>query len=282
MIYKFIFHLFLKVARLSLASLCMFCGIKGDMIKYTVPLILGVCLFGCQSEPAMESKSQVETPPAVETIPLDEHNRLLTIERARTESLKNELSEKIKDAQENALQNEEIISALELQIEELENLVTEYRLQVSESKSSLKELKKIGSQEYKEIYERAKSMDHKSAILLYEEFLEEFPDSPISSRAKSRIRSHESEIQIISNRKNARPIRLWEAKLKGEGMFVRAVSEDILFELIGRKPDSSKRGSSSEYKERIYTWRDYVLDGGYRNLVIETTDGKIEQISIEE
>ena len=67
----------------------------------------------------MESKSQVETPPAVETIPLDEHNKLLAIERARTESLKNELSEKIKDGQENALQNEEIISALELQIEEL-------------------------------------------------------------------------------------------------------------------------------------------------------------------
>ena len=252
------------------------------MIRKIVPLLLLGCLYGCESDPAMESKSQVETPPAIETIPVDEHNRVLSLERARAENLLNELSEKIKDAQENALQNEEIIGALELQIEELENLVTEYRLQVSESKSSLKELKKIGSKEYKEIYERAKTMDHKSAILLYEEFLEEFPDSSISSRAKSRIRSHESEIQIIENRKNARPFRLWEAKLKGEGMFVRAVSEDILFQLIGRKPDSSKRGSSSEYKERIYTWRDYVLDGGYRNLVIETTDGKIEQVSIEE
>lgn len=252
------------------------------MIKYVVSFILSVFLFGCQSEPAMESKSQIENPPAVETIPLDEHNRLLTIERERTEDLRNELSETTKDARDNELKNEEIISVLELQIEELENLVTDYRLQVSESKSSLKELKKIGSKEYKEIYERAKTMDHKSAILLYEEFLEEFPDSPISSRAKSRIRSHESEIQIIENRKNARPFRLWEAKLKGEGLFVRAVSEDILFQIIGRKPDSSKRGSSSEYKERIYTWRDYVLDGGYRNLVIETTDGKVEQISIEE
>jgi hypothetical protein len=61
-------------------------------------------------------------------------------------------------------------------------------------------------------------------------------------------------------------------------MFARAVDEEDLFKLIGRKPDSAKRGSSSEYKERVYTWRDYVMDGGYRDLVIETTDGKVDRV----
>ena len=61
-------------------------------------------------------------------------------------------------------------------------------------------------------------------------------------------------------------------------MFVRAVKEEEIFSLIGRKPDSSKRGSSSEYKERIYVWRDYIVDGGYHDLIIETTDGKVDGI----
>ena len=61
-------------------------------------------------------------------------------------------------------------------------------------------------------------------------------------------------------------------------MYVRKVSEDSLFQVIGREPDSSKRGSSSEYKERIYKWRDYVVDGGYHDLIIETTDGKVDRI----
>jgi hypothetical protein len=121
-------------------------------------------------------------------------------------------------------------------------------------------------------------MDHSEAVLLYEEFLEEFPNSPISSRARSRIKFHTGEIMVLGNRKNARTVSLWESKLKGEGMFARAVDEEDLFKLIGRKPDSAKRGTSSEYKERIYTWRDYVMDGGYRDLVIETTDGKVDWV----
>ncbi|MBT7740688.1 MAG: hypothetical protein HN727_02700, partial [Opitutae bacterium] len=46
------------------------------------------------------------------------------------------------------------------------------------------------------------------------------------------------------------------------------------------KPDSAKRGSSSEFKEVTYFWRDYVSDlaGGYRDLVIETVDDKITKV----
>ena len=137
----------------------------------------------------------------------------------------------------------------------------------------------MGSKEYKTIYEQSRNLDHEKAISLFEEFLEEFPNSPISSRARSRIKFHNAETQVLENRKSPRTVRLWEAKLKGEGMFARAVEEDEIFNLIGRKPDSAKRGSSSEYKERIYIWRDYILDGGYHDLMIETTDGKVDGIS---
>jgi hypothetical protein len=113
---------------------------------------------------------------------------------------------------------------------------------------------------------------------LYEDFLDQFPESPISSKAQSRIKYHNAEIMVLENREGARTLRIWDTKLKGEGLFARKVSEDVLFNLIGRKPDSSKRGSSSEYRERIYLWRDYVLDDGYNDLIIETTDGKVDRV----
>jgi hypothetical protein len=67
-------------------------------------------------------------------------------------------------------------------------------------------------------------------------------------------------------------------------MFVREVSADSLFELIGRKPDSSKRGSSSEYKQFTYLWRDYVLGqgGSYYDLLIHRTDDKVDRVSFAE
>jgi hypothetical protein len=142
----------------------------------------------------------------------------------------------------------------------------------------LKEIKKIGSREYKDIFERTKNLGHQQAILLYEDFLDQFPESPISSKAQSRIKYHNAEIMVLENREGARTLRIWDTKLKGEGLFARKVSEDVLFNLIGRKPDSSKRGSSSEYRERIYLWRDYVLDDGYNDLIIETTDGKVDRV----
>ena len=213
-----------------------------------------------------------------ETISMKEHTRILGEEKARFEELKKMLALDRAEANARLTQNRETIIGLEQKIENLTELLEESRSQVSESKKSLKEMKKMGSGEYREIYERAKGMDHSEAVLLYEEFLEEFPNSPISSRARSRIKFHTAEIMVLENRKSARTVSLWQSKLKGEGMFVRAVDEEDLFELIGRKPDSAKRGTSSEYKERVYIWRDYVMDGGYRDLVIETTDGIVNWV----
>lgn len=40
--------------------------------------------------------------------------------------------------------------------------------------------------------------------------------------------------------------------------------EEKLFALIRRKPDSSNRRTSSEYKQRVFIWRDDVMDAGYQ------------------
>lgn len=244
---------------------------------YPLPFFLFFFLLGCGEEDSLKNEVPSSKPEhEVVTIPLEEHSRLLNEEKLRFKNL----SVKFAEEKENAEQDEAIIKELEVQIESLNSSLVQYRFKVSESKDSLNELKKIGSMEYKIIYERAKTMEHTSAILLYEEFLEEFPNSPISAKARSRVKFHNAEILVLENRKSARTVRLWDAKLKGEGMFVRAVEEEALFELIGRKPDSSKRGSSSEHKQRIYTWRDYVMDGGYHDLVIGTTDGKVDQVTV--
>ena len=67
-------------------------------------------------------------------------------------------------------------------------------------------------------------------------------------------------------------------------MFVREVPADKLFELIGRPPDSSKKGSNSQYKQFTYAWRDYALGqgGAYYDLLIHRTDDKVDRISFEE
>ena len=117
-----------------------------------------------------------------------------------------------------------------------------------------------------------------------QEFIEKFPDSPIAGKARSQLRKHMTERKILENRKNATTLRTWEIKLKGEGMFVREVPADKLFELIGRPPDSSKKGSNSQYKQFTYVWRDYVLGqgGAYYDLLIHRTDDKVDRISFEE
>ena len=127
-----------------------------------------------------------------------------------------------------------------MKILELTASLEAYKKQARDSKALLNELKRLGSAEYKVIFERAKTVDNETAIALYEEFIEKFPDSPIAGKARSQLRKHMTERKILENRKNATTLRTWEIKLKGEGMFVREVPADKLFELIGRPPDSSR------------------------------------------
>ena len=241
-------------------------------------MLLIFLFFGCDEQKNIQQEEPLSTVPVQEGIDLDEHNRIVEEEKSRVTDLQIQLNRLVEESSNRSKWDAEIIQELEAKVVTLNSSLSELRSQVSQSKSTLKEIKRIGSREYKEIFERTKNLGHEQAILLYEDFLDQFPESPISSKAQSRIKYHNAEIMVLENREGARTLRVWDTKLKGEGLFARKVSEDVLFNLIGRKPDSSKRGSSSEYRERIYLWRDYVLDGGYNDLIIETTDGKVDRV----
>ena len=248
------------------------------MKRFSIGLLLCFLFCGCDEQKNIQQEEPLSTVSVQEGIDLDEHNRIVEEEKSRVTDLQIQLNRLVEESSNRSMRDEETIKELEAKVVALNNELSESRTQISQSKSTLKEIKKIGSREYKDIFERTKNLGHQQAILLYEDFLDQFPESPISSKAQSRIKYHNAEIMVLENREGARTLRIWDTKLKGEGLFARKVSEDVLFNLIGRKPDSSKRGSSSEYRERIYLWRDYVLDDGYNDLIIETTDGKVDRV----
>ncbi|MDC0157818.1 hypothetical protein OAK38_08655 [Verrucomicrobia bacterium] len=252
-------------------------------MKKTISLFISFLFLGCESEPGKGSEAQVIEPviePEVieETVSKSEHDRLLTEEKTKV-SLLDESIGLLKaelEARDESIQN------LELKVLELTALVNDYKKQVKDSKNSLNEIRRMGSSEYKEIYERAKTVSPDVAIRLYEEFVEKYPDSPIVSKAQAQIRKLLAEKKVLDNRRNASTLRTWESRLKGQGMYVRETTANALFELIGRSPDSSKKGSSSEFKQMTYVWRDYVLGQGgtYYDLVVERTDGVVERIDL--
>lgn len=252
----------------------------------TIPLLISLLFLGCQDEENARTVQEPAQAPVSteETISMAEHERLLGEAEAATEAMARELTHQVRSFETAFEAKEEEVKALEVKILELTASLEAYKKQARDSKASLNELKRLGSAEYKGIFERAKTVDNETAIALYEEFIEKFPDSPIAGKARSQLRKHMTERKILENRKNATTLRTWEIKLKGEGMFVREVPADKLFELIGRPPDSSKKGSNSQYKQFTYVWRDYVLGqgGAYYDLLIHRTDDKVDRISFEE
>ena len=214
----------------------------------TIFILISLLFYGCQNEenaPTVREPAQVEVQTA-ETIALIEHERLLGEAKAETEALRRELTQQMASLQTTVETKEDQVEALEVRVLELTASLEAYKKQARDSKASLNELKRLGSAEYREIFERAKTVDNETAIALYQEFIEKFPDSPIAGKARSQLRKHMTERKILENRKNATTLRTWEIKLKGEGMFVREVPAAQLFELIGRQPDSSQKGSNSQ------------------------------------
>ena len=252
----------------------------------TILLLIPLLFLACQNEESARSVEEPVQVPVVaeETIAMAEHERLLGEAEAATEAMARELTHQVRSFETAFEAKEEEVEALEVKVLELTASLEAYKKQARDSKLSLNELRKLGSAEYKVIYERAKTVDNEAAIALYEEFIEQFPDSPIAGKARAQLRKHLTERKILENRKDATTLRTWEIKLKGEGMFVREVPAAKLFELIGRNPDSSKRGSSSEYRQFTYVWRDYVLGQGgeYYDLLIHRTNDKVDRISFDE
>ena len=255
-------------------------------MKKTFSLFIPLLFLGCDnSEPGKEAPPAApEQEPVVETVPKAEHERLLGEEQARVQSLEDDIGQLRRSMEAELDAKADTIETLELKVLELTALVDDYKKQVKDSKNSLNELKRMGSAEYREIYERAKRETPDQAISLYEEFIEKYPDSPIVSKARAQIRKLLAEKKVLENRRNASTLRTWETRLKGQGMYVRETTANALYEVIGRSPDSSKKGSSSEFKQMTYIWRDYVLGKGglYYDLVVERTDGKVEKIGLAE
>ncbi len=256
------------------------------MKNSTLCLFIPLLFLGCgEGEPGNTNDAQPVVPAVVvDTVPKDEHERLLEQEKMRVGDLEASLAEVRRESEAKLSLNEQTIEALEVKVLELTASLEAYKKQARDSKVSLNELRKLGSAEYKEIYERAKTVNPEIAIRLYEEFIEKFPDSPIVSKARAQIRKLLAEKKVLENRRNASTLRTWETRLKGQGMYVRETTANALYEVIGRTPDSSKKGSSSEFKQMTYVWRDYVLGKGgtYYDLVIERTDGVVERINLAE
>ena len=251
-------------------------------MKKTLSLFIPLLFLGCDKSEPENTSPPPEPEPVVETVPKAEHERLLGEEKAIVQALERELTHQVQSLEADLNAKTDTIDALELKVLELTALVTDYKKQVSDSRNSLNELKRMGSAEYRDIYERAKTVNADLAIRLYEEFIEKYPDSPIVSKARAQIRKLLAEKKVLENRRNASTLRTWETRLKGQGMYVRETTANTLFELIGRSPDSSKKGSSSEFKQMTYVWKDYVLGQGgtYYDLVIERTDGVVERINL--
>jgi len=275
-----------RASSIPLANRLVFFRYGNRPMKKTLSLFIPLLFLGCdKSEPEKgQEGTQAEPKAVVETVPKAEHERLLGEAEAITQALERELTHQVQAFERAFKAKDDEIEALELKVLELTALVTDYKKQVSDSRVSLNELRKLGSAEYKEIYERAKTVNPEIAIRLYEEFIEKYPDSPIVSKARAQIRKLLADKKVLDNRRNASTLKTWETRLKGQGMYVRETTANALYELIGRSPDSSKKGSSSEFKQMTYVWRDYVLGKGgtYYDLVIERTDGVVERINLAE
>ena len=253
-------------------------------MKKIFSLFIPLLFLGCDKSEPENTSPPPEPKPVAETVLKAEHERLLGEEQARVQSLEEDIGQLRRSMEAELNAKADTIDALELKILELTALVTDYKKQVSDSRNSLNELKRMGSSEYRDVYERAKRETPDQAIRLYEEFIEKYPDSPIVSKARAQIRKLLAEKKVLDNRRNASTLRTWETRLKGQGMYVRETTANALYEVIGRSPDSSKKGSSSEFKQMTYVWRDYVLGKGgtYYDLVIERTDGVVERINLAE
>ena len=250
-----------------------------------------IFLVSCQDE---ENNAQKPLKTDEKTVLKSEYNTLLA--KYFTESA--DFNKTLKDLRAEALFESENMQAT---IRELHGEITLSRAEITslkdslaESQSMLKDCKEIGvalraelkgaknlgASEYANIFDRAVNLPHKDAIGLFEVFLDKYPIGSVAQKAKSRINHHKRQIAIAKNRTFARPLRIWQSRFQAARLSTSTQARSDLESIIGRKADSSQRGSSSEFKEVTYFWRDYVSDlsGGFRELVVETVDDKITKI----
>jgi hypothetical protein len=262
-------------------------------MKWFLFLIFLCAIFfvSCQDE---ESTAQKPMGPNVETVLKSEYRTLLAKYVAESadfnETLKNLSAEALVDAESmqatiKVLQDD--ITLKQAEVSSLKDSLTETQTKLEDCKeigtalrAELRGAKSLGAAEYADIFERSGNISHEDAIRLFEVFLEKHPAGSVAQRAQSRISYHKRHMVIAKNRTHARPMRIWQSRFQAARLSSSTQARSALESLIGRKPDSAKRGSSSEFKEVTYFWRDYVSDlsGGFRDLVVETVDDKITKV----
>jgi len=253
--------------------------------------LCAIFMVSCQDEESTASKS---VNPNVETVLKSEYLKLLAKYVAESadfnETLKNLSAKAVVDAESmqatiKVLQND--ITLKQAEVSSLKDSLAETQTKLEDCKeigtalrAELKGAKSLGAAEYADIFERSGNISHEDAIRLFEIFLQKYPTGSVSQKAQSRINHHKRQMIIAKNRTFARPLRIWQSRFQAARLSTSTQARSALESLIGRKADSAKRGSSSEFKEVTYFWRDYVSDlaGGYRDLVIETVDDKITKV----
>jgi len=253
--------------------------------------LCAIFFVSCQDE---ESTDPKPVNPNAQTVLKSEYRTLLAKYVAESddfnETLNNLKAEMLADAESRqatikALQADRTLKQTE--ISSLKDSLAESQAKLNDCKeigvalrAELKGAKNLGASEYADIFERSGNISHEDAIRLFEIFLQKYPTGSVSQKAQSRINHHKRQMIIAKNRTFARPLRIWQSRFQAARLSTSTQARSALESLIGRKADSAKRGSSSEFKEVTYFWRDYVSDlaGGYRDLVIETVDDKITKV----
>ena len=114
------------------------------MKKFTLFFILIFSFFGCGEEtPVQSSELTFSTSQKIDSIELSEHNRLMAEQNSLLVELEKKFEQLVTESDLRAAENAKIINELEAQILSLNNSLDEYRSEISESRNSLKEIKKL-------------------------------------------------------------------------------------------------------------------------------------------
>jgi glutamine synthetase type III len=225
-------------------------------------LLISLCtifLVSCQDE---ESTAQKPVAPNLETVLKSDYSTLLTkyfVESADfNETLKNLKAEMLADAESRqatvkALQADDTLKQAE--ISSLKDSLAENQAKLNDCKeigvalrAELKGAKILGASEYADIFERSGNISPEESIRNYEIFLEKYPTGSVAQKAQSRINHHKRQMVIAKNRTFARPLRIWQSRFQAARLSTSTQARSALESLIGRKADSAKGESSSEFK----------------------------------
>lgn len=258
--------------------------------RFALLALLPLSLIACNEDEAPADAGSSSAP----TVPKADYDALA----AKNEQSVNDLSQSLHELNAKLLEEtqkrdaqiqelSDMLSTKEAELNTLQNAIEFVKGELSDCqetnlalRTDLRSTKSLGSAEYADIFDRSKTLSNEESIRLFQAFIEQFPSSPVARKAQSRINHHQRQIQILQNRKNARPLRIWNARFQAARLAASTQAKQDLETLIGRKPDSSKRAPTSEVRIVTYVWKDCVSDlsGGFRDLIIETEEDRITKV----